>query len=186
MNMHQFLSRTRKVLVVIPVMAVLLTGTTAAMAQIRLAAVTAPAAKAVKSIKSIAIGGTVPFGADSVVFTNQSVEIGSTLSPNSDPALPAVLIIDLNFIKVGGIAAASNVKYTSEFQVTKVRPFSSNVVLEITFPFVQTKATALTSAESTQFLSEAPTGLATFNLTFDTNGVVTGASGKIGANTFAP
>jgi hypothetical protein len=39
-------------------------------------------------------------------------------------------------------------------------------------------------ALATKTAAEAPAGLATLNLTFDTNGVITGATGTIGANTF--
>jgi len=43
----------------------------------------------------------------------------------------------------------------------------------------------LNLTESTQTLVDSPAGFVTFNLTFDTNGIVTGASGTIGANKFA-
>lgn len=178
MKLHQFLSSTRRVLAVIPVMVVLLAGASSAMAQV---APTFPT----KSVVTIVVTGTVPGPPEDVAFNKVGIEIGSTLSRDADPAVPPQLIIDMNFLKAAGVGLTTKKKYIADAQVTMVRPLTSTAVLEITFPFVENKTTALTSAESTKFLSEAPAGLATFNLTFDTNGVITGASGTIGANKFA-
>jgi hypothetical protein len=194
MYVHQVLSGTRTVLAVIPMLVVLLTGSNLASAQVVPAPVPAAApAKApidkVKSTMVIAVDGTVPVGNDNVDFKKVSVEIGSTLSQDADPAVAPQLIIDIRFLKAAGTAVISKAKYESiaEFQIVKL--FTPTKVLELTFPFTEVKAgkafSALTPAESTQVLVDSPAGLATFNLTFDANGVVTGATGSIGANKFA-
>ena len=177
MNMHQFFTGTRRVLAVMPMLWVLLTGTTSAVAQVALATPT-------KSVVTVAVSGTVDgsiavSGAgmaaqESVAFNKVGVEIGSTLSRNSDPALPPVLIVDITFLKAAGFGAVTKGKYVAEARVTKLRPFVANEVIAITFPFALDKAP----------LNEARAGLATFTLTFDTNGVITGASGTIGSDTF--
>jgi hypothetical protein len=183
MNIHQFLSGTRKVLAAVPMLVVLLSGTTSAMAQVALLAPATPT----KSTNTIVVTGTVPGPPEDVAFNKVQVQIGSTLARDPDPTLPPVLIIDITFLKAAGVGVTTKTKYMAEAQVTKVRPQVANDVIEITFPYTQQKATAaaLTAAESTQFLSASPAGLATFNLTFDTNGVITGATGAIGANKFA-
>ena len=187
----QFLSGIRRVLTAIPVTLILLTGTNFANAQTALLIV--PIEK-VKSTMVIFVNGTVPLGTDSVVFSQVRVEVGSTLSRDADPAVAPQLIIDIRFLKAAGTAVTSKVKYESiaEFQI--VKQFTPTQVLELTLPFTEAKvdkagvlrvASTLNPAESTQTLVESPAGLVTFNLTFDTNGVVTGASGTIGANKFA-
>lgn len=181
----------RKVLTALPLVLMLMTGANPAMAQ---AASGAAAIDKVKSTMVIVINGTVPLGTDSVVFSNARVKVGSTLSRDADPAVAPQLIIDIRFLRAVGTAVASKVRYESiaEFQV--VKQFTPTRVLELTFPFTETKVdkaglprapNSLSPAESTQTLVESPAGLVTFNLTFDTNGIVTGASGTIGANTFA-
>jgi hypothetical protein len=193
MNMHSFLSGTRRRLAVLPMALIMLTGVTSAMAQV------APATP-IKSTVNILVSGTVPGVPEAVAFTNAAVQIGSTLSRNSDPALPPVLIVDITFLKATGTGALSKAQYVAEAQVTKMRPFTANDVIEVTFPFNASATTAATvtaaaaatplairtaaMAAATKVLSEARAGRAVFTLTFDTNGAVTGASGTIGANTF--
>jgi hypothetical protein len=199
MNMYKFLGGTRRVLAVIPMMVVLLTGTTAAMAQV-------VAAVPTKSIVKILVSGTVPGTPEAVTFTNAAVQIGSTLARDPDPTLPPVLIVDITFLKASGVGALTKTTYVAEAQVTKVRPLAAKDVIEITFPFsvppttttlktaaAITDATAVPTASvtkdaavaaSTKSAAEARAGLATFTLTFDTNGVITGATGTVGANIF--
>jgi hypothetical protein len=193
MNMHPFLSGTRRRLAIIPLALILLTGATCAMAQV------APA-NPIKSTVNILVSGTVPGAPEAVAFSNAAVQIGSTLSRNSDPALPPVLIVDITFLKAIGTGALTKTQYVAEAQVTKMRPFKANEVIEVTFPFnasmtaapTVTTAAVTTSlairttaiATATKAVSEARAGRAVFTLTFDTNGGVTGATGTIGANTF--
>jgi hypothetical protein len=193
MNMHPFLSATRRRLAVLPLALIMLTGATCAMAQV------APA-NPIKSTVNILVSGTVPGAPEAVTFSNAAVQIGSTLARNSDPALPPVLMVDITFLKATGVGALSKAQYVAEAQVTKMRPFKANEVIEVTFPFSasMTAATTLTTsavatplairttamATATKAVSEARAGRAVFTLTFDTNGGVTGASGTIGANTF--
>jgi hypothetical protein len=193
MNMHQFLIGTRRRLAVLPMALLMLTGATSALAQV------APA-NPTKSTVNILVSGTVGGHPEAVTFTNAAVQIGSTLSRNSDPALPPVLIVDITFLKATGTGVLTRAQYVAEAQVTKMRPFKANEVIEVTFPFSAsaTAGASLTAAASsaplairtaahafaTKALSEARAGHAVFTLTFDTNGGVTGASGTIGANTF--
>jgi hypothetical protein len=193
MNMHSFLSGTRRQLAVLPVALLMLTGATSAMAQV------APA-NPTKSTVNILVSGTVSGAPEAVTFSNAAVQIGSTLSRNSDPALPPVLIVDITFLKATGTGAFTKAQYVAEAQVTKIRPFKANEVIEVTFPFSASTAAGATlttavagaplairtaaMAAATKVLSEARSGRAVFSLTFDTNGAVTGATGTIGANTF--
>ena len=185
----KFLGSTRKVLTAIPMIVVLLTGTTSAMAQVAApAVVVAPApapATPTRSFVNILVTGTVPGPPEDVSFSKVTAEIGSTLSRNADPALPPVLIIDITFIKAPGVGVTTKTKFVAAAEVIKTRPFAANQVLEITFPFDEDKGVvAQTSATSTSVLSAARSGLATFNVTVDANGVITGATGTISANPF--
>jgi hypothetical protein len=178
MNTHQFLSGTRRRLAVLPMALLVLTGATCAMAQV------APA-NPTKSTVNILVSGTVPGAPEAVAFTNAAVQIGSTLSRDSDRDKSPVLIVDISFIKATGIGAITGTQYVAEAQVTKLRPFKANEVIEVTFPFsASTTAGATLTTAATKALSEARAGRAIFTLTFDTNGGVTGASGTLGANTF--
>jgi hypothetical protein len=182
----QFLGSARRALAAIPMIVLLLTGPTSAMAQTATAAAVAPApapATPTRSFVDILVTGTVPGPPEDVNFTKVTAEIGSTLSRNSDPALPPVLIIDITFIKAPGVGATTKKKYVAEAEVIKTRPFATTQVLEITFPFTESKA-APTTADTTLALAQSLSGLATFTITVDANGVITGASGTIGANTF--
>jgi hypothetical protein len=177
MNMHSFLSGTRRRLAVLPMALILLTGVTSAMAQV------APATP-IKSTVNILVSGLVPGTPETVGFTNAAVQIGSTLSRNSNPALPPVLIVDITFLKATGIGASTKAQYVAEAQVTKMRPFKANDVIEVTFPFSATMTAGMPMNMATKAVSEARAGKAVFSLTFDTNGGVTGATGVIGTNTF--
>ena len=205
MKLHQFLSGTRAVLAAVPMAVVLLTGTTSAMAQT--AAAVTPATPT-KSRVNVVITGTVPGTPEAISFTNASVQIGSTLAQDPDPALPPVLIVDMTFLNADGVGQTTQNHYLANAQVTKIRPKAARDVIAITFPIVLNTATVVaakttTATASTQpasptattdaarvtatnAVASAPSGLATFNLTFDTNGVITGATGSIGANTFTP
>lgn len=181
MNM-QFLRGTRRVLAVIPMVVVLLTGTSSALAQV---ASTAPAPPA-RSVTTIVITGTVPGPPEDVSFSKAAVEIGSTLTRASDPALPPVLIIDITFLKAAGVGATTKTKFTAQAEVIKTRTFATTQVLAITFPFNEDKGVvAVTPDVNSAVLSAARSGLATFTITVDANGTITGAFGSIGANTFA-
>ena len=185
MNM-QFLRGTRRVLTVIPMVVVLLTGTSSAMAQVTSTApVVAPAPPA-RSVTTIVITGTVPGPPEDVSFSKAAVEIGSTLTRASDPALPPVLIIDITFLKAAGVGATTKTKFTAQAEVIKTRTFATTQVLAITFPFNEDKGVvAVTPDVNSAVLSAARSGLATFTITVDAKGTITGAFGSIGANTFA-
>lgn len=179
MKVHQFFSKTHKVLAAIPVMVVLLAGMPSAMAQVATTQIATPT-----SVVNVVITGTVPGPPEDVAFNKVQVQLTSSLAKDPNPALPPQLIIGMNFIKAAGVGV-SKIKYIADAQVTKIRPVSNNVALQITFPFEQDKI--LTTADTaTQVFSAARSGLATFNITVDNNGVITGATGSIGANTFAP
>lgn len=176
MNMHQLRAGARAMLAALPMLLAVSTATTSAMAQV------APATPT-RSAVSVAISGTVEGTAatsgsqtaaqEPVAFDRAAVEIGSMLSRNSDPALPPVLIVDIT-MKAQGVGVVTKSKFLAEAGVTKLRPFTTSEVIAVTFPFNLDKLP----------LNSARSGLATFNLTFDTNGVITGAFGSIGSNPF--
>ena len=177
MNMHELRAGTRAMLAALPMLLAVLTATPSAVAQVAPAnptrnAVTVPVSGTVES--TAATSGSQTAAQEPVAFNKVPVEIGSTLSRNSDPALPPVLIIDITFLKAEGVGLVTKSKFIAEAGVTKLKPFAANLVIPITFPFNLDKRP----------LSEARSGLATFNLTFDTNGVITGASGTIANNPF--
>ena len=179
MKVHQFLGKAHKVLAAIPVMVVLLAGMPSAMAQVATTQIATPT-----SVFNLVITGTVPGPPEDVAFNKVSVQLTASLAKDPNPALPPQLIMGMNFIKAAGVGV-SKIKYVADAQVTKIRPVSNNVALQITFPFEQDKI--LTTADTaTQVFSAARSGLATFNITVDNNGVITGATGSIGASTFAP
>jgi hypothetical protein len=177
MKLHQLFAGTRRVLAGVPVALALLTAAAPAPAQVAPANLT-------RSAVTVAVSGTVEGATavsgssmaaqEAVAFNKVSVEIGSMLSKNSDPALPPVLIVDITFLKAQGIGLATKGKFIADAHVTKQRPFAPNDVIAITFPFNLEKAPA----------HESRSGHATFHLTFDSNGVITGASGSIDSNTF--
>lgn len=170
MKTNRFIRRTRQVLTVIPMTLALLTGATLLMTtSTSVIAQTAPLPT--KSIVQIVISGTVPGPPEDVVFSKAQVVVGSTLIPADPTVLNSVkrLMIDFTFLKAAGFGTTTKAKYIASDQVTLIRNFSGTLVLGITFPFVEDK----------QPLTSARSGLATFNLTIDTNGVITGASGAI-------
>ena len=180
MQVHQFLSKAHKVLAAIPVMVVLLAGMPSAMAQLAPTQIATPT-----SVVNVVITGTVPGPPEDVAFNRVQVQLTSALAKDPDPALPPKLIVGMNFIKVAGVGVSTKIKFIADAKVTKVRPVSNKVVLQITFPFEEDNLLT-TSAVATRVVSAARAGLATFNITVDNNGVITGATGTIGANTFTP
>jgi len=177
MNIHELRAGTRAMLAAVPILLAVLTATTSAVAQVAppnptRSAVTVTISGTVEG--TTATSGSQTAAQEPVAFDKVPVEIGSTLSRNSDPALPPVLIIDITFLKAQGVGLVTKSKFIAQAGVTKLKPFANNLVVPITFPF---------NLDKTPF-SDARAGLATFNLTFDTNGVITGASGAIANNPF--
>ena len=192
MKLINLIGGTRSALAAIPMALALLAGTTAAMAQV---ATTAPPAVFPKqTMVPVSVSGTVPFGTDSIVFSKQAVEINSTLSRDADPTVPPQLIVEIAFLKVTGQAVNSKLKYVTDAVITKVRPMVGTQTIELTVPFTEAKLdkfgkaidpATLTAAEETRLLtSGTAVGSATFILSVDTNGTLTGATGSIGASTF--
>ncbi|MEO5660138.1 MAG: hypothetical protein ABIQ90_10110 [Polaromonas sp.] len=172
MKANRLIRRTRQVLTVIPMTLALLTGATLLMATSTSAiAQTALQPQPTTSTVQIVIAGTVPGPPEDVVFNKAQVQVGSTLIPAdpTDPTSVKKLKLDFTFIKAAGVGKTTKAKYIASDKVTVTRDFSGTMVVKITFSFVQDKHP----------LTEARYGLATFNLTFDTNGVITGASGAI-------
>ena len=192
MKLINLIGGTRSALAAIPMALALLAGTTAAMAQV---ATTAPPAVFPKqTMAPVSVSGTVPFGTDSIVFSNQAVEIYSTLSRDPDPTVPPQLIVEIAFLKVTGQAVNSKLKYVTDTVITKVRPVVGTQTIELTVPFTEMKfdkfgkaiaPATLTAPEETRLLtSGTAVGSATFVLSVDANGMLTGATGSIGASLF--
>lgn len=193
MKLNQFLRRTARVLAAIPLAMALIGASSYAVAQTTVPATTTTA-DPTRTALTIRISGTLPLGTDSVVFDKQAVEVASFLSRDADPTVPPQLIIDISFLKFTGQALISKLKYISDNQIQLLKPLAATQSLEVMFSAPEAKldkagkvraASTLTAAESTQVLSEAPAFKAIFNLTFDANGALTGATGTIGANTYA-
>jgi hypothetical protein len=175
MKLHRLLNGARSVLSVIPMIGVLLLGNASALAQ---TASTHPT----QSTMAFRISGTVAGSStlsdsttaastlESVSFTNANIQIDSTLARDPDFGNRPVVIVNITFLKASGLGETSKTKYIAEAQVTKVMALQRSDVIEITFPF---------APDTPQGFLEARAGLATFTLTFDTNGVITGASGTI-------
>lgn len=171
MRMQQFLSSARRALTVLPMMFALLTGatllvtTTSATAQVAKSTPT-------KSIVDFFISGTVAGAPEDVVFRSVKVEIGSTLIPSGYPGVAPRLIVDIKFLdRPVGTGVTTHGVYFAMFQTSILREFAPNMTLAIPFPFLLNKAP----------FYEALSGLATYHLTFDRNGVITGAFGAISA-----
>jgi hypothetical protein len=184
MNMHLFLTGTRRVLSILPLTGVLLVGSTSALAQVVAtlpppqSVVTIPIAGTVNSSTATNVATRAPAAlatgtAESVSFANANIQIDSTIARDPNPAIPPQVIVNITFLKAAGVGVTSATKYTADYRVTKIRPLVGTDVIAVTFPFSQDKP---------QGYLEARAGLATFTLTFDANGVITGASGAIGTN----
>ena len=193
MKLNNLIGGTRSALAAIPMALALLAGTTAAMAQVATTA-TPTAVFPKKTMVPVSVSGTVPFGTDSIVFSKQAVEINSTLSQDADLTVPPQLIVEIAFLKVTGQAVNSKLKYVTDTVITKVRPVVGTQTIELTVPFTEMKfdkfgkaiaPATLTAAEETRLLtSGTAVGSATFILSVDTNGTLTGATGSIDASLF--
>ena len=184
MNMPLFLTGTRRVLSVFPLIGVLLVGSTSALAQVVPAnppqsVVTLPIAGTVRSTTAPATTSAVAAPAagttEDVSFARANIQIDSTIARDPNPAVQPQVIVNITFLKAAGVGVTSKTMYTTDYRVTKIRPLVGTDVIAVTFPFTQDKP---------QGYLEARSGLATFTLTFDTNGVITGASGGISSSTF--
>jgi hypothetical protein len=183
MNTHQLLCGTRRALAIFPLLGVLLLGSNLAVAQT--AAVNPPQSTVVLAADGTVAASTTTSAAltaspsvgstESVTFAKAKIQIDSTLARDPDLGNPPVVIVNITFLKVAGVGVTSKTKYTADYRVTKIRPLAGTDVIEVTFPFTPDKP---------QGHVEARAGRATFNLTYDTNGVITGASGTIGTSTF--
>ena len=193
MKLNSLIGGTRSALAAIPMALALIAGTTAAMAQVATTA-TPTAVVPKKTMVPVSVSGTVPFGTDSIVFSKQAVEINSTLSQDADLTVPPQLIVEIAFLKVTGQAVNSKLKYVTDTVITKVRPVVGTQTIELTVPFTEMKfdkfgkaiaPATLTAAEETRLLtSGTAVGSATFILSVDTNGTLTGATGSIDASLF--
>lgn len=193
MKLNSLIGGTRSALAAIPMALALLAGTTAAMAQVATTA-TPTAVFPKQTMAPVSVSGTVPFGTGSIVFSNQAVQIYSTLSRDPDPTVPPQLIVEIAFLNVTGQASNSKLKYVTNAVITKVRPMVGTQTIELTVPFTEAKLdkagaisapTTLTAAETTRTMTTGTAvGSATFILSVDTNGMLTGATGSIGASPF--
>lgn len=171
MNMQRFLTAARRALSVVPVIGVLLWGHTSALAQ-------TAAANPPQSTVTIPVSGTVagsPVSAtaasatEAVSFARANVQIDSTLA-RPEPGSTPVVIVSITFLDASGTGVKSKTKYVADTRLTQIRPLKGTDVIETTFPF---------APDRPQGFLESRVGRATFTLTFDTNGVLTGASGAI-------
>lgn len=186
MNMHRFSSGTRRVLVAIPTIGVLLWGSTSTQAQI---AAANPPQSVVVALASGTVGRSTltaaaassavtapPAGtAETVSFSNANILIESTLAKDPNLTARPQVILNFTFLDAVGVGLTSRAAYVADYRVTKIRPLVGTDVIEVMFPFSQNTATGRLESRS---------GRAVFTLTFDTNGVITGASGTIGSSAY--
>jgi hypothetical protein len=122
----------------------------------------------------VPIAGIVSGQPESVAFSGQA-QIRSRLAPDPDFGSPTfVLTIDLS--GVSGVGSSTKAKYVVSTQAIVQRRVAGSHRLEVTFPFMKSDSTDLTSARS---------AVASFAVDFDVNtGAVTGATGNVGSLSF--
>lgn len=173
MHMHRFLTGARRALSAIPLVGVLLLfWNTSAPAQ---TAVAHPTQSTVVlpvsgTVAGSAVSTTAASTSENVFFANANVQIDSTLARDADLREKPVVILNITFLKAYGMGETSKTKYLADTRVTKTRALQGTDVIEVTFPF---------APDTPQGFLESRSGRATFALTFDSNGVLTGASGTI-------
>jgi len=116
----------------------------------------------------VPIQGVVSGQPESVSFSGQA-QVKSRLVPDPDFGKPSLLLtIDLS--SVSGVGSSTKATYVISTQELVQRRLAGSHVVEITFPFMKSSSTDVSSARS---------GVASFALDFDLNtGAVTNATGN--------
>jgi hypothetical protein len=126
------------------------------------------------SASAVPIKGIVSGQPESVSFSGQA-QIQSRLVRDPDFNKPSLLLtIDLS--GVPGVGSSTNAKYVIPSQENVQRPLAPSHRVEITFPFMRSGNTSMTSAR---------TGVASFALDFDTStGAITSATANVASPSF--
>lgn len=126
------------------------------------------------STSGVTIKGVVSGQPESVSFSGQA-QVNSRLVQDPDFGRP-VLLLTINLGSVTGVGSNTRAKYVTAVQEVVQRHVASSHRVEVTFPFMKSGSTDLTSAR---------TGVASFALDIDVNtGAVTGAAGSVGGPAF--
>jgi len=129
---------------------------------------------ATSSASAVPIKGIVSGQPESVSFSGQA-QIQSRLVRDPDFNKPSLLLtIDLG--GVPGVGSSTKAKYVIPSQENVQRPLAPSHRVEITFPFMRSGNTNMTSVRS---------GVASFALDFDVNtGAITGATANVASPSF--
>jgi hypothetical protein len=126
------------------------------------------------SASLVPVRGIVSGGPESVAFSGQA-RVRSILVRDPDFNRPS-LLLTFDLSNVSGVGSSTSAAYVIPGREMVQRRVAGSQVLEISFPFLQSGATDLTSAR---------TGVASFALDFDVNtGAVTSATGRVASPSF--
>jgi len=122
----------------------------------------------------VPIQGTVSGAPESVAFSGQA-QIGSRRAPDPDFNNP-MLVLNVDLTGVSGVGLSTRKKYVIRGPEIVQRRLAFSQQVEITFPFVESGSTGMSSARS---------GLASFALSVDVNtGAVTTATASVATPSF--
>ena len=176
MNPTRILRSTRRALTAVPMALALLAGTallttgTPATAAEKIDP-NKPSVPPATSIVNIYVAGTVVGEPEDVVFPKVQVAIGSTLIPVQAPGEIKRLALDVTVIKAAGAGLESKKKYVATFYDHLLEVYEPALVVDRTFAF----------GLDEKGLYPDLAGRLLLNLTFDDDGVITGATGTIDA-----
>jgi hypothetical protein len=126
------------------------------------------------SASLVSVRGVVSGEPESVAFSGQA-RVRSVLVRDPDFNRPS-LLLTFDLSNVSGVGSSTNASYVIPGREHVQRRVAGSQLLEISFPFLQSGATDLTSARS---------GVASFALDFDVEtGAVTSAAGRVASPSF--
>lgn len=135
---------------------------------------TATSSLTTTSTSGVTIKGTVSGQPESVSFSGQA-QVNSKLVQDPDFGRP-VLLLTINLGSVTGVGSNTRTKYVTAVQEVVQRHVAASHEIQVTFPFMKSGSTDLTSAR---------TGVASFALEVDVNtGAVIRAAGNIASPAF--
>jgi hypothetical protein len=126
------------------------------------------------SASLVPIRGVVSGDPESVAFSGQA-RVRSVLVRDPDFNRPS-LLLTFDLSNVSGVGSSTNAAYVIPGREMVQRRVAGSQLLQITFPFLKSGATDLSSAR---------TGVASFALDFDVDtGAVTSAAGRVASPSF--
>lgn len=122
----------------------------------------------------ISIGGTVDGSPESVNFSGLA-HVRSTVVRDPDFGSPPAVILAIDFLNVSGVGLSTGRRYVSGADDYMIRVLRPSDAIDVTFAFFPRGAGGFLSARS---------ALASFTLTFDNAGKLTGGTGTISTPDF--